>query len=78
MVLSWMCPGKPGVAANVKLEFSQTARYLALTGSGDYIEAPALTELKQPSLDYDFGETLLRLGIQTKPTTRLGEQLDCG
>jgi hypothetical protein len=68
-------PWQPGVAANVKLE-SRKQRGISFDGNGDYIETPALTELKQPSLDYDFGETY-SAWIQITNNTA-GEQLIVG
>ncbi|VXD25271.1 LamG-like jellyroll fold domain-containing protein [Planktothrix paucivesiculata] len=47
---------QPGAAANVKLE-SRKQRGINFDGIGDYIEIPALSELKPPSPDYSFGET---------------------
>lgn len=68
-------PWQPGVAANVKLE-SRKQRGISFDGSGDYIETPALLELKPPSPDYDFGETY-SAWIQVSNSTA-GEQLIVG
>ena len=64
-------PWQPGAAANVKLEFRKR-RGISFDG-GDYIETPALLELKPPSPEYDFGETY-SAWIQV-PSNMVGEQL---
>ncbi|MGA0192379.1 MAG: RICIN domain-containing protein, partial [bacterium] len=63
---------QPGKAANVKLE----SRGISFDGTGDYIDIPALLELKSPSPDYDFGETY-SAWIQV-PSSMAGEQIIVG
>jgi len=66
---------QPGTAANVNLE-SRKQRGISFDGNGDYIETPALFELKPPSPDYDFGETY-SAWIQV-PSSMTGEQIIVG